>query len=180
MSVELQSVGSMGVACDKLARMVALSTAFQTTTQSANYAQARAEYVHRRNVIGTEAAVRPLAIVSQLEGHQFELIAGGERNHFIQSGDLSLWLAIDTPTEYYSDNVLAETYADNFFTPVVTEVAALANADDADTANQVVSGEGHLDIRRISRIMFAENNRENWESIGRFWLAMYAIEWGGV
>lgn len=176
MTANLQPLGAMGIACDKLARMVALSTAFQTATQTATYAQAR-DKVYRKNVIGT--AARPFAIVSQQEPHKLTMNAGGDRNYFVHGGELFLGLYIDTPREYWSDNILAETYADNFFTPTITDVSELANADDPETADRVVADEGHLDIREITRVAFSETDKENWESIGRFWVAYYTISWGG-
>lgn len=176
MTANLQPLGAMGIACDKLARMVALSTAFQTATKTATYAQAR-DKVYRKNVIGT--AARPFAIVSQQEPHRLTMNAGGARNYFVHGGELFLGLYIDTPREYWSDNILAETYADNFFTPTITDVSELANADDPETADRVVADEGHLDIREITRIAFSETDKENWESIGRFWVAYYTITWGG-
>lgn len=174
---ELASVGTMGIACDKLARMVALSDNFQTKTQLSTYSQAR-ERVYRRNVIG--AADRPFAIVSQWDPHELKINAGGDRNYFIHGGELFLALYIDTPPEYYSDNILAETYADNFFSPVINDVAALANADDPTVADRVVADEGHLDIREISRVAFSETAEENWKTIGRFWVGHYLVSWGGV
>lgn len=177
MTSELPSVGAMGIACDKLARMVALSEHFQTATQTTTYAQAR-EKVFRKNVIGS--ANRPFAIVSQEVRHELTPNAGGSQNWFLHGGELFLGLYIDTPREYWSDNILAETYADNFFSPVITDVAALANADDPDVADRVVDDEGHLDIRGIIRLAFSETEKENWNTIGRFWVAYYSVLWGGV
>lgn len=177
MSGELQPLGAMGIACAKLARMTALSDRFMTVTNTNNYDQAKT-FVHRKNVLGIKKP--PFAIISQLDRHTLELVAGGDHNYFLDSGDLFLSLYIITPTEYYSDNVQAETYADNFFSPVIKEIAQLANADDDDTDNQVVSGEGHLDIRGFDRLVFSENDKDNWESLGRFWIAYYRVSWGGA
>lgn len=176
MTANLQSLGAMGVACDKLARMVALSTTFQAATQTANYAQARKK-VYRKNVVGI--AKPPFAIVSQGSRHEQTMNAGGDRNYFVHGGQLALSMYIETPREYWSDNILAETWADNFFTRTITDVAELANADDPVEADRVVANEGHLDIRHTDRTTFDETEKEKWKTIGRFWFAFYSVDWGG-
>lgn len=177
MTSELASIGAMGIACDKLARMVALSARFQTETQTNGYAQSR-EFVYRKNVVGIKNP--PFAIVAQDDIHELSLIAGGGQNYFVHGGELFLGLYISTPREYYSDNILAETYADNFFGPVIDEVAALANADDPTAADRVVADEGHLDIRGITRMVFTETDEQKWKTLGRFWVGYYKVTWGGV
>ena len=160
---------SLKLAARKLARMASLSETFRDGV-SVDFAADH--MIFRRNVIGAEK--RPYAIISPGDAHTLTLVGGGEQNQLRPSGSLFLYLAQDTPTHLYNDNVAAEDEMSNYFGAIIEEIADLAAADDTGSED----GTSHLAIVRMTRVAFDESDEKNWNSLGRFYFAGYLVEWG--
>lgn len=164
----MDAVSPIAVAAEKLARMVALSPTFRGELSP----EAAAARIHRRFLHGAPA--RPAAAIGQADAHSLELIAGGAQNHLRESGQLVLYLTRDTPPEFHDDPLGAEADAANWFGAVARDVAALSAADDPTSP----WGESHLAIVRMQRQALFENDEEDWNSLGRFFFTLYAVDWG--
>lgn len=164
--------GSFALPAYKLRRMVALSPTFAAAVAEIQPPAAPLDKVLLRDCVATDA--RPYAVLSSGQSHNYKLIAGGGQNVLRPDGSLGLYLAKDTPDEFKADPVTAEFDASSFFGLVIDEIAARAGADDPEAAD----GTSHLPITSISLQHFDESPEEYWNSFGRFWFAVYLVEWG--
>lgn len=156
------AVSPIAEAADALRRMIALSATFQAAGGSLD------------DVYYTEQAFatpRPWAIVTPGEQMAWRLDSGGAQNYFRPAGSMFVLLAIDTPADYFSDQVAAEHFAGNYFGGVLDDVAAVAAADDPD-------GNPLLAITAIDLVWMAENDEREHADAGRFYLAGFNVQWG--
>lgn len=165
-------LGSMALPALKLRRMVELSQSWQDAIRGMEKPTESPNRVFLRDAFGEYA--RPIAVISPGTIHSYQLSSGGDQNYFRQNGQLALFLAVDTPQEYYEDRPAAEFHATSIFGSVIDDIASIAGADD--TASE--DGTSHLSITSIQLQSWGENPEENWKSLGRFFYCLYTVDWG--
>lgn len=151
----------------KLMRMVSLSSTFQQKVGASSETEAL-KRVFFRDVFGEKE--RPFAVVRVGESHRWRKDSGGSQNWGRESGDVGLYLTVDTNPLHYDDKVQAEFDAENFFINVARDVWCLSGAEDDPNT-------GHLPITSAERIGFSESPQKTWESMGRFYTAVYLFSW---
>lgn len=164
------------LAASKLRRMVSLSPSWLAGLAAALGAAPTADQaikaVHFKDVIGV--VPRPHAIISPSEQFRYKQIAGGDQNVLNSGGSVALYLAADVSPINYEDQLAAEWEALNLFDGIVDDVALLSGSDDPGSAD----GTSHLSIIAIQRTVFSGSPEETWQSLGRYYFAMYEFEWG--
>lgn len=161
--------GSFAEPAEKLRKMVALSDTFRMLTDTSSLAQAL-ERVFLRESRDTD--VRPFAVITTGEQHSYRLIGGGEQNWLRPSGSLLMFVEMDTPVAYQNDVTQADLWASTLFGRIADDVAALAGQDDR-------TGEtSHLSITGMQLVEFMETPEEHWKSLGRYFYAVYSVQWG--
>lgn len=168
----IEIAGSFAVPAQKLKKMVGLSPTWRRFGAAVQRAPEAPDGIWLKSV--PDEQPRPIAGISPGAQHNYKLIGGGSGNVLRPDGSLFLYLAIDTPVEFYDDPVQAEFFAASVFGQVIDEVALLAGDDDPQTED----GTGHLAITDIQMILFGESPEESWQSLGRFYMATYHIAWG--
>jgi hypothetical protein len=161
------------IAAHKLRRMLAASPTWLAAITGVIYPDSdNASGVYLRDCRGDTP--RPHAVVSLGQGSKATLASGGFSNGLLWGGSLGVYLAVDTPVEYWDDQVSAEFFAGNLFDGTLFDVANLANADDPTAAD----GECYLNAKSIQQLDFGSSPPEDWPSTGRFHYALYLVEWG--
>jgi hypothetical protein len=164
--------GSLATPALKLRRMVALSGNWQAAIEHVPRKPEAPDAVWLNAALGVEP--RPFAVISPGESHGYDLIAGGDHNYMRARGSLSLFMTVDTPEEYWQDQVQAEFYAASLFGSVMDDVMSISAADDEVSED----GTSHLSIISADMQLFGETSKEDWNSLGRFYFCAYAIMWG--
>lgn len=154
-----------------LRRMVSVSSTFQTAVGVATSTLAL-DHIYLHEALSPSA--RPCAVINEL-GTSFQLIAGGGQNQLRPRGDLFLWLARDTPANYYDDPDNALLDYMNFAGGVIDDIVNISGADQ--TADSSVP-ESQLAITAVSLEDASETPREVWKGPGRFWWSAWRITWG--
>lgn len=164
--------GSLALPALKLRRMVELSPTWQQAIDGTDRPVDAPYRVWLRDVVGEVA--RPFAVVSIGGVHAYTLQYGGDQNYLRPSGQLFLFLTIDSPPEYNDDRVSAEFYASSILGSVIDDVVSLSAADDPGSED----GTSHLMITAARLEQFGENPEEHWQSLGRFFYMGYTFDWG--
>lgn len=161
-----------GLAMRKLARMVALSAAFQ-----GRCGVSETGALERTHILSCDAdSEMPFALVSVAPG-EWKTLSGGAQNHMRPAGSQLLLMlqcepASDIPATNPNDRRL-EAY--DFFESVVKDVAGLSAADDPLSED----GTSHLAINRITPDGFSQETPEHLQDAsGVLYWASYVFDWG--
>ena len=116
-----------GIAGEQLRRMLSLSNTFQGETGGT--AALSAQHVYFGSVPDLQnqtTCPRPLAVIGFEDGI-FTVIAGGDQTHLRQRGMLRYWIVRNSDSDDVSQ---AELNAMDFFSNTLTDIAALAGAEE--------------------------------------------------
>ncbi len=162
---------STGMALEKLRRMVSLSSTFQTEL-GVGSAAAALPFIFTQDKFRGKA--RPLAVVFIESDFQATKVADGAANFLLPKGGVQLYLARDTPTQFWDDEIQGEIDAEDYMSNVHFDIMQLAGADDLGSADAF----GHLNINGSTRELFTETDQKVWNSEGHFYYAVYKFEVG--
>lgn len=121
------ATGPQGEAIQKLAVMVAASSAFQERVRT--YGQGEldaAKFVYSPHLDDPDQTKRPFALIMQGE-LGYHTVAGGSRNHMRPRGSLRLRLADNAQQE---DDINSEVDFRNFVDGVLADLAEVSAVDD--------------------------------------------------
>ncbi len=155
----------LGIAQQKLRRMLALSSTFQTQTGK--------DYTGTLNYIAyieDEKQCFPRACVSVLE-NRYEQVAGGAASWLRPSGALHLYVAIE-PDLSIEDREEQRLKGADLLLQIADDVVALAGYDDADSATS------HLNILRMTVLCVDEVPEELRPTAGHFFWLEASVEIG--
>lgn len=115
----------------RLQSLLANCAAFQTWTNTLNATDAAARvHLVEAALEGDNAVDFPCAVIWQGDDFGLQVIAGGARNHFADSGSLILWLEAEVPAEYESDPRNAQLHFMNDVGAILLDMMELAGSDD--------------------------------------------------
>ena len=155
--------GSFALPMTQLRTMVSLSREFQKETNSDTATDALKHIGLTR--ANADERKRPFALILLGDAHGYEQDSGGDANFLQSFGNVALYMTKDTNPLYKFDEDSATIDAANFFGMVAGEVGELSGKDT------------HLPITRIELNQFGDS-REEPESIGDFFFAVYEVIWG--
>lgn len=161
-----------GKAMKKLARMVSLSSVFQTRCGIDETACLERIHILSKD----ESELMPAAVIGA-DVAAWDTISGGSKNHMLPTGtDLILCLECEPHPEIPATNRndrRLEAY--DFFSAVVRDIASLSNADDPSSED----GTGHLNIKNIRSDGFAQEFPETTQaSTGVRYFSQFRFNWG--
>lgn len=154
-----------------LRRMTALSPTFQQFSKSLSTADAL-RHVFFKEVEGDEP--KPCGVVNS-ESTVFTKIAGGDQAVMVPKGALFLWLALDTPVEYYEDPTSEYLNYLNFHGGIGQDIANLSGLDQTE---DTLFPDSHLLINEMHEMAPSLNPKELWPSMGRFYWSAWIVNWG--
>jgi hypothetical protein len=163
--------GTLATPAQQLRQMLAESSTWQTALGVSTPAAALGKIAFR-DISGERS--RPHCVITPGTQHTWELIAGGGQNYLRPRGSLFVYLAADTPPQYWADQVEAEYWAASLFGSIIDDIAALAAADSSDPEAEL----SHLSLVRINLLQLDESPESLWASVGRFWWCAYQVDWG--
>ncbi|QDU82676.1 hypothetical protein Pla110_44370 [Polystyrenella longa] len=162
--------GPFAIAVAKLRRMLSLSTTFQLARGVVNEQDALS-FIHTRDYRMNPE--RPLGIVHPGSTFGYQKVSGGAQYQLQPHGVVELYLSIDVPAEYQNDEIQADLFAADYFSNIITDIAALSAAEDPE------SDTSHLDITNADLSFYACTDKEDWPTIGQFYFAYILFQWGG-
>jgi len=166
----LAPTGSFAAPLSKLRRMVSLSKTFQDATGTTNAVDAEKRVFLKDVSQGQQP--RPYCMLQPGDNHGAGLLSGGAQNFLVPRGTSMLYLTLDPNPLYQADPMSEELEACNFFGSVHDDVICMSGADDPGRA------ESHLGITRTQLVAFAQVPEDLWQTLGRFYFATYAVDWG--
>jgi len=152
----------------KLRRMIALSTTFQTRS-GLNYSNlyARGQYC---TSIDFGNLQRPYFVIWCQDPYR-RMVSGGEQNFLLSGGRLDFMVEID-PLDSLTTRNDKTLEAHDFFANLMKDIAGLAAVDDAGNDSS------HVDINEISIASYFQPPLVTEEQTGLFFCAWYTLSWG--
>ena len=160
--------GSFSLAAEKLRRMLALGPTFCAAIGAATMDEAETK-IFLKSAVGDTP--RPYAVISPGLTHIRSKIATGPTADNV--GSLFLYLTLDTSRAFFEDLVAADFEAADFVGGIIDDLWALPEDDPNSPFD-----ESHLEITRTELQAFGCNPEDTWQSIGRFYTAVYHVEYG--
>jgi hypothetical protein len=170
--------GSLAIAADKLAKLVALCPTFQAGRSHAQTLAESVEWGYRETPVGEREPSRPFAVIDIPPIHNYREVAGGDRNYLRPDGGLFLYFELDWPADY-PDLIRARKFAAGWVSRIVDELAEFAGRDvSASLGGAFLDGSGDLPITAISMEFFGHDDPDETPLEERKFAAGYSVLWG--
>jgi len=172
MSSTITATAAPSLSIDKLARMLSLSSNFQSLVNVSTAADAL-NRIYFREFLDREQD-RPYACIGHGAGHRWRADSSGTQFYGRYSGELMMYMTKDIPLAYQESRWDASQEALETYGLIAEDVASLAAADDTGSSD----GTGHLAITEFERIEFSLVPEEEQATIGQWSYCVYSFGWG--